>query len=96
MQGNHVHTHKLANGIDLMMREIPGFGDRSEVGLFIGEKCIGSFIVDKMRSNNIMVKPTMMRTIKLSDGKAEEVVEEEEKKDSPSLTDIASEENKTP
>lgn len=86
-QGNHIHTHKMSNGVELELREVPGFGDRSEIGFFIDDKCIGTFLVDKMRSGNLIVKPTMMKAMKLTPGKKEpEDVQPEEK---PSLDDIA-------
>jgi len=92
MQGNLVHNHTMANGIELTMREIPGFGERSEIGLFIGEKCIGSFIVDKMRSGNVMIKPTMMKAIKLVGGKeVDNTNDDNDTSEEPSLTDIAGE-----
>ena len=97
--GNHVCTHEMANGIDLEVREIPGFGDRSEIGVFIWDQCVGTFIVDKKRSGNLEIKPTMMKAFKLSKGNKTPEEVDSTPKDSPSLTNITEEDdgdNETP
>lgn len=82
--GNHMFDYELCNGVKIEGREVPGFGERSEVGIFIVGQMVGTFLVDKKRSNNIQVKPTMMRTINIKMGEAEEAPPPEK----PTLGDV--------
>jgi len=87
--GKHVFSHTMSNGTELEMREIPGFGNRSEVGFFIKDVCIGTFLIDSKRTGNVEVKPTMMRQQRISDDKPEAVYDDQEESiEGPSLSDI--------
>lgn len=59
--GNYIASHELSNGVKVEIREVPGFGRRSEIGFFIEGACVGTFVIDQKRSGNIEVKPSMMR-----------------------------------
>lgn len=87
--GNDVYSHVMSNGIQLDIREVPGFGNRSEIGFFIKDTCIGTFVIDKKRSGNVEVKPSMMRQQRIGD-KDDSV--EVDNIPGPSLSDISSEE----
>jgi len=89
--GTAVYSHVMSNGIQLDIREVPGFGNRSEVGFFIKEQCIGTFVVDKKRSGNIEVKPTMMKQQRVGDKKCDEETEALDGNSGPNLSDITPE-----
>ena len=87
--GSAVYSHVMSNGAQLDIREVPGFGTRSEIGFFIKDTCIGTYVIDKKRSGNVEVKPTMMRQQKVGE-KVDDAVEVDETPE-PSLSDISTE-----
>ena len=92
LPGNEVYSHTMSNGVVFNIREIPGFGDRAEIGFFIKDKCIGTFVVDRKRSGNIDVKPTMMHQQKIGNNNDKEDIIDGSIQ-APSLSDIADSED---
>lgn len=90
--GNEVYSHVMSNGVQLDIREVPGFGNRSEVGFFIKEQCVGTFVVDKKRGGGIDIKPTMMRQQKIGCKNGDGGTEIPDDSTGPSLSDITSDE----
>jgi len=87
--GNEVYSHVMSNGVQLDIREVPGFGDRAEIGFFIKGVCIGTYVIDKKRGGNVEIKPTMMRQQRVGkNADGDESVKTEEISD-PNLSDIA-------
>jgi len=86
--GQAVYSHVMSNGVQLDIREVPGFGNRSEVGFFIKEQCVGTFVIDKKRGGGIDVKPTMMRQQRVGANEGDDTQEPEEPTNSPSLNDV--------
>jgi len=87
-QGNSIAKAKLTNGIEIEIREIPGFGKKSEVGIFIEEQCASSFNIDSKRNGFVEIKPSIiLRSIKLKQP-AQSTPQGEKTSSPPSLADI--------
>ena len=72
----------LTSGIQIEIRENPGFANTSEFALFTNDQLIASYMVDKRKENIICIKPSLTNKM------TKIITKNPQEKSAPTLADI--------
>jgi len=72
----------LTSGIQIEIRENPGFAKTSEFALFTNDQLIASYMVDKRKENIICIKPSLTNKM------TKIITKNPQEKSAPTLADI--------
>jgi hypothetical protein len=58
-QGNSIAKAVLVNGVEVEVREIPGFGKKTELGIFISDQCMVAIAINN-KGNTVDIRPQIL------------------------------------